>query len=309
MRSNTDWFKDAKWGVFTHYLTFAETTADEWNNQVGKFDVAGLVAQLRQVGARYYFITLGQNSGHYCSPNKTNDSIVGINPSKCSRRDLVSDLYYALEPYGIKLMVYMSSDGPWDDPIAIEKLGCKWGYKDVPSCCWGPEKTGERLVGFHLKWKAIIREWSLRWGDKICGWWVDGCYFADAMYRHPKPPNFQSFAAAMKAGNPDSIVAFNPGVLTPVISHTKYEDYTAGEISEAFPVCPGRWVDGAQYHILNYLGERWCGGMPRFADEFVLGYTKDVTSKGGVVTWDVPITPAGLIPQPFIDQLMMLCDL
>ena len=38
----------------------------------------------------------------------------------------------------------------------------------------------------------------------------------------------------------------------PVICHSEHEDYTAGEISEAFPVrstCPGRWLDGAQYHI------------------------------------------------------------
>ena len=44
-----------------------------------------------------------------------------------------------------------------------------------------------------------MREWSLRWGDKIGGWWIDGCYFADEMYRHPDAPNFASFTAALKA--------------------------------------------------------------------------------------------------------------
>ena len=43
-----------------------------------------------------------------------------------------------------------------------------------------------------------------RWGQKVWGWWFDGCYFADAMYRHPDAPNFASFAAAAKAGNPDA---------------------------------------------------------------------------------------------------------
>lgn len=128
------------------------------------------------------------------------------------------------------------------------------------------------------------------------------------MYRHPDPPNFESFAAALKAGNPDSIIAFNPGVKVPVISMTEHEDYTAGEISETLPDCPGRWLDGAQYHILSYLGARWGGGEPRFADEFVSRYTGDVNAKGGVVTWDVPITAGGLIPQPFVDQLMVLKD-
>lgn len=301
----TDWFKDAKWGVFTHYLTGKETSAEGWNRRVDNFDVSGLARQLESVGTAYYFITIGQNSGHYCSPNVTYDSYVGIKPSKCSKRDLINDIYDELAPKGIKLLVYLPSGAPADDPVAMERLGWKWGYKgDWPA--WNTGRTGERLADFQRRWEEVIREWSFRWGKKVTGWWIDGCYFADEMYRHTDPPNFQSFAVALKAGNPDSIVAFNPGVLTPVISMTEYEDYTAGEISDAFPVCPGRWVKGAQYHILSYLGERWGGGNPRFVDKFVVGYTEDVNSKGGVVTWDVPISEGGLIPQLFIDQLRKL---
>jgi hypothetical protein len=305
MRANTDWFMAARWGVFTHYLTEPETSADDWNRQVDAFDVHGLAAQLAEVGAPYYFITIGQNSGHYCAPNATYDALTGIRPSKCARRDLVNDLYEALAPHGIALMVYLPSGAPAQDKVAMERLGWRWGFKgEWPA--WNTGRTGERLAEFQLRWEAIIREWSLRWGKKIRGWWIDGCYFADEMYRHPEPPNFASFAAALKAGNPDSLVAFNPGVKVPVICHSEEEDYTAGEISEAFPVCPGRWVQGAQYHILSYLGERWGGGAPRFPDAFVIGYTQHVNSKGGVVTWDVPITPAGLIPQPFVAQLRAL---
>jgi alpha-L-fucosidase len=302
MRSNTDWFKDAKWGIFTHYLASKEISAEKWNAMVNDFDAEGLAEQLKSVGTKYYFITIGQNSGHYCSPNGTYDSYVGIKPSKCSKRDLIDDLYGVLNPCGIKLLVYLPSGAPAADPVAMEKLGWKWGYQgDWPS--WSTERTGERLAEFQIKWESVIREWSLRWGEKISGWWIDGCYFADEMYRHHDPPNFESFAGALKAGNPDSLIAFNPGVLTPVISMTEHEDYTAGEISEVFPICPGRWVNSAQYHILSYLGARWGNGEPRFVDEFVVGYTKDVNSKGGVVTWDVPIQKNGLIPQPFIDQL------
>lgn len=307
MRANTDWFRDARWGVFTHYLTDSQTSAEEWNAQVDAFDVEGLARQLAEIGAPYYFITLGQNSGHYCAPNATYDQLVGITPSKCARRDLISDLYQALAPRGITLLVYLPSGAPAADPVAMERLDWRWGYEGGwPT--WGTPRTGERLAEFQLKWEAVIREWSLRWGRQIAGWWFDGCYFADEMYRHPEPPNFASFAAAAKAGNPDSLVAFNPGVLVPVICHSEYEDYTAGEIAEAFPVCPGRWVDGAQYHILSYLGERWCGTVPRFPDEFVIGYTKHVNAHEGVVTWDVPITPAGLIPEPFVRQLTTLSN-
>ncbi|MGB9594709.1 MAG: hypothetical protein ACPL7B_00400 [Candidatus Poribacteria bacterium] len=303
-RSNTDWFRDAEWGVFTHYLTTADTPAKDWNNRVSKFDVSALAQQLDEIGTAYYFITIGQNSGHYCSPNSTYDNFVGIVPSKCSERDLIKDIYEALNPKGIKLMVYLPSGAPASDLIAIEKLGWKWGYEgNWPS---GGKRTGERLAEFQVKWEAIVKEWSDRWGQNIHGWWIDGCYFADEMYRHPDPPNFKSFALALKSGNPNSIVAFNPGIKVPVISHTEYEDYTAGEISDAFPVCPGRWVNGAQYHILSYLGEWWGGGEPRFPDEFVIGYTKHVNSKDGVVTWDMPIMEDGQIPEKFIKQLANL---
>jgi len=305
MRANTDWFVAARWGAFSHYLTGAETSADDWNRQVDAFDVRGLAEQLASSGARYYFITIGQNSGHYCAPNATYDDLVGLRPSKCAQRDLISDLYDALHPRGIALLVYLPSGAPAQDKVAMERLGWKWGFQgEWPA--WNTGRTGERLAEFQLRWEAIIREWSLGWGGKVKGWWIDGCYFADEMYRHPEPPNFASFAAALKAGNPDSLVAFNPGVKVPVICHSEEEDYTAGEISNAFPVCSGRWVQGAQYHILSYLGESWGRGTPRFPDAFVIGYTQHVHSKGGVVTWDVPITPGGLIPQPFVEQLRTL---
>ena len=312
---NTDWFAACGWGVFCHYLGAApssdggaELTAEAWGRQVDAVDVDALAEQAAAAGAPYFYITIGQNSGHYCAPNPTYDELVGIAPSKCSRRDLVSDLYDALQPRGIELLVYLPSGAPAADEVARRQLGWRWGFDGPWPGGWGGKAAKERLPQFQRKWEAITRDWSLRWGPKVRGWWIDGCYFADAMYRHDDAPNFRSFAAALKAGNDEAIVAFNPGVLTPVVCHTEHEDYTAGEIAQALPECPGAWVecDGhrARYHVLSYLGDSWRKGeRPRFPDELVIGYTKHVTSKGGVVTWDVPITDAGAIPQPFIDQL------
>lgn len=293
------WLKDARWGVFTHYLVGAEVTADEWNRRVDRLNVQGLADQLSSIGAPYYFMTLGQNSGHYCAPNASYDRFVGIQPSKCSRRDLIGDLYEALNPLGIKLLVYLPSGAPDQDPVAMEKL--KW--RSVP---YGG-KIGDRLAEFQSMWEAVIREWSLRWGSRVLGWWFDGCYFADEMYADPTPPNFESFAAAARAGNPNSIVAFNPGVLDPVTTITEHEDYTAGEISDPSKVvCPGQWVGRAQFHMLSYLGAEWCKKPARFTDEQVLDYTRRIVDRGGAVTWDVPIEPSGLIPEPFVTQLQAL---
>lgn len=314
----TDWFHEAQWGIMTHYLGAppssdggAELTAETWNAQIDAFDVEGLVTQVASARAKYLLFTIGQNSGHYCSPNATYDKIVGIDPSKCSRRDLVADLAAALKAKGIRLMVYLPSGAPAADPVARQKLGWRWGRPggwQLPG-----EPTGGRLVQFQRNWEAVIREWSLRWGDQVSGWWIDGCYFADDMYRFDDEPNFASFAAALRAGNPEAIVAFNPGVRVPITAHTGHEDYAAGEVNldqlpAAVAACSGRWLeyDGSrvQFHILTFLGDSWCRGeRPKWPDEKILALTRQITGHGGVVTYDVPISKSGRIPAPFVEQL------
>ena len=317
----TDWFRTSQWGVMTHYLGAApssdggaELTAEMWNEQVDAFDVEGLTNQLASTGAKYVLFTLGQNSGHYCAPNATYDKLVGISPSKCSRRDLVADLAAALEKKNIRLMVYLPSGAPAADHVARKKLGWRWGSPggwQLPG-----EEVGGRLVEFQQRWEAVIREWSVRWGSSVSGWWIDGCYFPDQMYHFDDAPNFASFAAALRAGNPDAIVAFNPGVKVPVVPHTGVEDYAAGEVTlkqlpKAVAACPGRWLelDGAnvQFHILTFLGTSWCKGKrPMWSDEKIVDLTRQVVAKEGVITYDVPIQVSGLIPEPFIEQLQAI---
>lgn len=309
----TAWFHEAGWGVFTHYLSDIalpgrEATPEEWNKVVNAFDAEGLAAQLDAVGARYFVITLGQNSGYYLSPNATYDKYVGHSPSRCSNRDLVADLAKCLKPRGIRLMVYLPSGAPDKDPQAMDRLGWRSGNYPIWSHPQGgPANGDDRLVEFQRKWEEVITEWSKRWGEEVSGWWFDGCYFPFAMYKHDDAPNFATFAAAARAGNPNSIVAFNPGVFDPIFSLTEEEDYTAGEINDAFKAeCPGRWIGGAQAHMLSYLGPMWAQRPPRYTDGQVVAITRRFIEKGGVVTWDVPIQPDGLIPQEFATQLSAL---
>ena len=87
------WMQQAQWGVMNHYLADWQArvhgltmTVEQWNKMVDAFDVETLARQLQSVGAHYYQITLGQNSGYYLSPNAAYDRIAGTQPSKCSRR-------------------------------------------------------------------------------------------------------------------------------------------------------------------------------------------------------------------------------
>ncbi len=153
----------------------------------------------------------------------------------------------------------------------------------------------------------MIREWSRRWGTKVSGWWFDGCYWPNTMYRHAEAPNFASFAAAARAGNPDGAVAFNPGVVDRSLSITPHEDYTAGEINDPDRLMIRRAVDGvvdgARVHALSYLGQTWGKGAPRTSAEQAVTWSFRVAKAGGVITWDVPIGRDGLIARPFLDQL------
>jgi hypothetical protein len=294
-KQRAEWLYSAGWGVFTHYLSDmylsdTEATPEKWNAIVEGVDVQALAEQLASVGAHYYVITLGQNSGYFCSPNDTYDSLVGNNPGHTSRRDLVNDLYAPLNAKGIRLMVYLPSGAPDRDAKAVKALA------------W--ERGNFRNKEFQQKWERVIAEWSRRWGAKVAGWWFDGCYYADAMYRDPEPPNFFSLANAARAGNADSIVAFNPGVLVPIVCHSTEEDYTAGEIDDpAKVVCPGRFIEGVQFQMLSYLGPWWGKGEPRFSNEQVINWTLEILRKGGAVTWDLGIGQTGTLQPAALKQL------
>jgi Alpha-L-fucosidase len=297
------WMQDARWGVMTHYLAdwqsrvhHLEMSVDQWNRMIDGFDADALARQLQSAGAKYYQISIGQNSGYYLSPNAAYDRLTGIRPSKCSQRDLVADLADAMSKRGIRLLVYLPSGAPGGDKAADAAL--EWQN--------GPHPNRE----FQRKWEQVIREWSLRWGRKVTGWWFDGCYFPNSMYRSPDAPNFASFAAAARAGNPDAAVAFNPGVIYRLVSITADEDFTAGEIDKPDMVtirraADGR-IDGTQLHMLSFLGEKWGMGAPRFTAEEIVRYTKKLTDVRGAVTWDVPVELNGAIPRPFLDQLILL---
>jgi hypothetical protein len=264
---NTEWFKNARYGVFVHFLPGDAAGLE----QVKAFDVEHLAEQLDSVGAGYLILTLGQNSGFMNSPNATYERITGYAPGeRCSTRDLPLDLFRALEPKGIKLMLYLPCQVPNADPRAQKAFGLPQGAKDQPID-----------TAFANKWAEVIHEWSARYGDKVAGWWFDGGYkwigFNNDIAR--------IYAEAVKRGNPNAVVTFNPGVS--LIRWTEAEDYTAGELNEAFDTVPtGRWVEGSQWHALTYLGSGWGQRDTRYPAARWAEWVKKAVRHGGVVTLD-----------------------
>ncbi len=264
----TDWFRDARFGVFMHFLP-----ADEQGlKRVKEFDVKALADQLEAAGARYFVLTLGQNSGFMNAPNSTYDRLTGYRPGeRCSTRDLPLDLYRVLHPRGIRLMLYLPCQAPNRDVRAQKALGLAQGPKDQPID-----------LAFAQKWAEVIHSWSSRYGDKVAGWWFDGGYQWVGFNNEIAT----LYAQAVKRGNPQALVTFNPGVS--LKRWTEAEDYTAGELNDPFDHLPaGRWVAGSQWHALTHLGARWAARDTRHPDARWASWVRTVAEREGVVTLDV----------------------
>lgn len=305
------WMQDTKWGVMIHYQPewlasenqLEPITVDKWNELVDNFDCEGLAKQLSDVGAGYLIMTVRHGPPFFISPNSMYDHYTGQVPSRCSNRDLMADLADALDKHGIRLIAYVHGQAPGINEAEIEgfALDRQDYYRSGPFV-----RNAESL----LRWQEVIREYSMRWGDKVSGWWIDACYRPNTIYRQPDIPNFASFADAARAGNPDSIVTFNAGRFPRLMSITPYEDYIAGEVNEPerlnFRYHHDGMIDGKQIHALSYLGSFWGKGDPRFTDEQLVSYTSKVNGVDGAITWDVPVNPNGLIQEPFMEQLEVI---
>ncbi len=287
---NAAWMKDAKYGCFMHFLPGSPDRLA----LVEKFDVNALADQLVEAGADYFVLTMYQNSGYFNAPNAEYERVTGYAPGeKCAKRDLILDLYNAIHPKGIKLMVYLTGQVPNADRQGQKAFGLE-------------QKGGDRLIdiAFAQKWSKVFQEWSVRYGDKVSGWWVDGCYrwinFNEDIAR--------IYLDALHQGNPNAPVAFNPGVCR---NEWNTSEYTAGEINLPFSESEvkGQWKNGAQNQILTFIGDRWGSRNTRFSAEEWAAWIQKINALGGTVTldmgpnWDPKSGPVGSFAPEQMEQL------
>ena len=288
------WLASAKYGVFIHFLG----GGPKWQEKVDAFDVEACASEMEQAGAAYVFITLGQNSGYTCSPNSVYEKYTGYKPNeRCSKRDLPMELAAALSKRKIRMLLYLPSRAPQRDQQAMQ------GLSDVAERQPAPQ-------AFTRKWSEVIREWSERYGDKVSGWWFDGSYNTAGWDDLKQPCNWTTWAAVCRAGNPQSILAFNPGTKLPKAfqSLTDQQDYTAGEQKKlgATPQTNPS-PKGMQWHLLTYLGSSWGKAKPegdtRFTDQEIIDAIRTINAQGGAVSLDVAHTN-GRINPGHLRQLM-----
>ena len=284
-----------KYGIFFHYLAFdyecaaiyskkdQQISSSSWKQLIEDFDVQTLARQIAMCGFQYAFLTIGQNSGYYLTPNQAYEQLVPRgDDSRLARRDLIADLSSALAEYNIKLLTYLPSGSPGKDSFACEKLG-----------------SGAQ---FRHNWETVIREWSLRWGDSVAGWWFDGVYQPEE-YNH-EPPNFHTLAEAARAGNPHALISLNHGVHYPSVALSDEEDYAAGETNDPWLAIHSHCHDPKRRpHMLTYAGQFWGIGPFRFSAREMAAITRKFNTFEGPVTWDVPIERSGTLSRETIEIL------
>lgn len=300
---NTDWFKNAGYGVFVHYLYDLQNNSNQihslgkqtsWDECVKEFNAERFADLMRQAGAGYVIFTMHQRTRFLIAPNSTFDNLTGYKPGEaCSTRDLVEDLYKALSQYNIPLLLYWTGDGPREDSRAAQALGWK---EPVP-------------IDYVKKWASVAREYGERYGSKVAGWWVDGCY----SFIGYDDERLRILAEALKAGNTNRIIALNPGVQEKVSFYTIYDDYTCGEQNQFYDMPASRWINGVQWHILSFLG---CGSsqigaawaMPgvKYTKNDLIEYVAEVNQRGGVVSIDVLLYRDGELDRSQLEVLRAL---
>ena len=218
-----DRLRKAKWGIFTHYLGGKNGTMDAfrskgqpllpWDQTVGCFDVERYAKMAHEIGAGYVFFTVMQGFQYLCAPNETYERISGLPRGEATtHRDLPYELGKALEKYGIDLYLYYTGDGPYASP----KVGEKFGYVD---------RSKGVTADFVNQWVSVLREYAVRYGDLVKGWWIDGCYD----YINYTDELLKPYKDAVLAGNPNAVIAFNGGVERVDYMNPKYDALCGGE--------------------------------------------------------------------------------
>jgi hypothetical protein len=196
----------------------------------------------------------------------------------------------------IPLMLYWTGNGPCSDQQAAAAFGFQ-------------TPVTRKYVE---TWATVAEEYSKRYGEKIVGWWCDGCYWKHGNMRYDDE-KLGILTRALKSGNPKSIVALNPGVELTAYSH--HEDFTAGEQNRFFEQPARRWLHGEQWHVLSFLGisradNRLSAGWGEpgvgYGKQQLAEYISDANRSGGVVSIDVLLYRDGGLDRSQLEVLKSL---
>ena len=297
MTNRTDWFHEAGFGLFVHWTTKSLPKNGEQKDHaqaILDFDLDTFVSQVAKTGAKFLFFTLSHSDMHIPCPLPELDEIV---EGHTSTRDLIGEMADALGKHGIKLMLYFNGDGCTDK-----------AWQDATFTYTKQREHAEYCY-------KIAEAVSKRYKNKIHGWWIDCCYTEGICSEYGQYYDFARYADYMRAGNPDSIVAFNFRGVEPWGCDwgRGIADYQAGELNEIDRYPSGRFSGegDTQWFSLCWMDDFWVHEKegtpkPKYDNQRVLDYINAVRQNGGVFAYNVSPYQEGTISEETMKQLIFL---
>lgn len=264
----------SKYGLLVHYLYGLQNGKEPWNQGkitswdscINSFNVKKFADDVSLTGAGYVIFTIQQNSQYFSCPNNTFEKITGyVRGAATPKRDLINDIYVALNARGISLMLYVTGNGPFADLKSMTAL-TRNSYKMKRD-----KEHGDVLEinnNFLSSWSLVLKDISLRYKSKIKGWWVDGAY----PFIGYNDTSLAILSKALKSGNRNAIIVFNPAPKDSVSFYTQLDDYTAGEMYHINTLPKNRFIKQAQWHALTFVGKDWAQPNLRFTANQVKDY-------------------------------------
>lgn len=300
-----DWMQQGPFGLMVHWLSDIAPPPggrafDDWNDMVDAFPVDQFCDQVAATGVGWLIWPFGQNTGRYCSPNACLEALV---PGCCSRRDLFREIAEGITQRDMRMLAYL--------PSAVRRQS----DKVRAALGWDLDPNDKRE--FQRRYAGVVREWSQTMGPLISGWWFDGAYEGprtDFTYDSSRF-DIPEWGEAVRAGNPASIYALNPGANTfQYVSED--EGYLAGEAND-LRVRPGRPLIGdKQWHALTWIDCFWMHkdpgspiDAPRYFDAELHAYLDACHRNGGAVTLNIGIYNDGSMPEASLAQVTRMAEL
>ncbi|MDV6330692.1 alpha-L-fucosidase [Asticcacaulis sp. 201] len=286
-RSNTDWFANAGYGMWFHFLDLTTPPKGPripYKDAVNALDVKKLAKMVDDCGASYLIFTVNHGNPTCPAPIKSWEA---LHPGWTTERDLIAELADALGTYGIRLMLYMNCPG-------VGKLVQMPGTAvDLPT--YSEAEYSRQLI-------SVFEEFGRRYGEKLAGYWFDSWF--QTLESYPNLPNERLYTA-MKTGHPNRLVSVNHWSFP---TEVQWQDYWCGEITD-LPAKPfgARYIKrgagaGLQAHASIYLDAPWFHitenkemEPPRYSAQVLADYIRTCQKDQAPVTIGVGIYQDGTI--------------